>query len=396
MNDNFDVTVVGGGPVGSTIAYYLSQNGLSVCIVEKKKEIGYPLQCAGILSKHIFDLNQLPEDIILNNVKGAFLHSNNHILNVKKQNDEAFVIDRIRYDEFLLKRAIDNGVELISQKAIDFDIENAVTYLSNSKQISSKVIVGCDGYNSLLSSKMGNVQSNFNATQFLVKINDEHIHSFRNSDEDIKKYVDTYLLEEILPGFLWIIPTVENIYRIGLFSNDSHKQQNVFLNNFLQANFDFEIMEKYKGFIPIYNEKNNLVKNRSVLIGDAAAQIKPTSGGGLIMAFDACKLASEYICQAIEKDLNSLYGYESEFNRKYAKEINYQFKVQKTLNLLDNNDIDYLFKKLKENNCEELISTYGDMDKQSVLVKEFIKRGLIFKIIPAFLLKKVTKIFDFR
>lgn len=37
-----------------------------------------------------------------------------------------------------------------------------------------------------------------------------------------------------------------------------------------------------------------------------------------------------------------------------------------------------MFTKLKEKNAEEIISKYGDMDKQSILVKEFIKRGLIF------------------
>ena len=58
--------------------------------------------------------------------------------------------------------------------------------------------------------------------------------------------------------------------------------------------------------------------------------------------------------------------------------------------------MDYFFLKLRQNNCEELISEYGDMDKQSKLVKEFIKRGLILKIMPAFLFKKVVNIFGFR
>ena len=70
--------------------------------------------------------------------------------------------------------------------------------------------------------------------------------------------------------------------------------------------------------------------------------------------------------------------------------------MQKTLNLLDVKDIDYFFDKLKKNDCERIISEYGDMDNQSVLVREFIKRGLIFKIIPKFLFKKVVNIFGFR
>lgn len=67
------------------------------------------MQCAGILSRHIFDFNQLPDEVILNTVTGAFLHTQNHILKVKKEEPVAYIIDRIAYDEYLLKRAIDAG-----------------------------------------------------------------------------------------------------------------------------------------------------------------------------------------------------------------------------------------------------------------------------------------------
>ena len=392
----FDVSIIGGGPVGSTIAYCLSKRGLSVCIIEKKKEIGHPLQCAGILSNRIFTLNELPEEFILNRVKGAVIHSQNHTLNVKKDHDAAYVIDRVNYDAFLLDRAVSNGVRIINQKAVDFDIENSIVCLSDGEKVQSKVIIGCDGHNSGLSRHMGNEISSFNASQFLVGIDDEDMASFRDFDMDIPDYVDTCIFEEILPGFLWIIPVGDGLYRIGLFSNQSHKKQDAFLQDFLKENFEFEIIEKYKGFIPIFNEENMLVKDRAVLIGDAAGQIKPTSGGGLLIAFDACKIACDYICQAVGNDsYEVLKNYERDFMDSYSREFSYQFKVQKSFALLGKDDFDYLFTKLKENDGEKLISELGDMDEQSLLVKEFIKRGLIFKIVPSFLFKKIGKIFGF-
>lgn len=397
MNFDYDVVVVGAGPVGSTISYYLAQNGLDVAIVEKKKQIGYPLQCAGILSRHIFENNELPDEVIVNAVKGAFLHTKNHILNVEKQEDVAYIIDRIAYDQFLLNRAIENGVKLINQKVIDVDTEKGIAFFSNDERITSRIIVACDGYNSSISSIIGNDQRNFPASQMLVSIDEKIMSQFRKSDKPIGDYVDTYLFEDILPGFLWIIPLVNDQYRIGLFSHQSHKEQGKFLMDFLNENFDYEIVEKYKGFIPIYDGENKLVENRVLLIGDAASQVKPTSGGGLLIAFDCCKIASRYIIESIEKDdVGILQGYQVEFTKKYSKEFSYQFKVQNTLNLLNDKDLDYLFQKLGENDCEKIISEYGDMDNQSVLVKEFIKRGLIFKIVPTFLFKKVVNIFGFR
>ena len=397
MSLDSEVVIIGSGPVGSTIAYYLSQRNLDVTLVDKKNQIGYPLQCAGILSKHIFDYNELPDNLILNTVKGAFLHTQNHILKVEKQENAAYIIDRIAYDEHLFKRAIENGVKFINEKAIDYDIENGITYLSHGTQINSKVIIGCEGYNSGLSQKMGNTQSNFNASQMLVEISDENIQSFRDSIASIDEYVDTYLTNDILPGFLWVIPLGNNQFRVGLFSNHTHKQQNDMLNDFLNQNFEHEIIEKYKGFIPIFNEKNLLVKGHAVLIGDAAGQVKPTSGGGLLIGFDACEMASRHVANAVENDdINLLRDYQKEFHKKYHKEFSYQFKVQRTLGLLSDEDLDYFFMKLRQNDCERIISEYGDMDRQSTLVKEFIKRGLIFKIMPTFLFKKIINIFGFR
>ena len=88
----FDVVVVGAGPVGSTIAYYLKDTGLDVALVDKKRQIGHPLQCAGILSKHVLDFNELPDEVILNEVTGAFLHTKKYILKVEKDKTAALTI----------------------------------------------------------------------------------------------------------------------------------------------------------------------------------------------------------------------------------------------------------------------------------------------------------------
>ena len=397
MNFDFDIVIIGAGPVGSTVAYNLSNKGFDIAIIDKKKHIGYPLQCAGILSENIFKTNELPDEIILNTVKGAFLHSQNHILNVEKDTVQAYIIDRIAYDEYLLNRAIENGAEFINQKVTHVNSAEGITYLSGNEKITSKIVIGCDGYNSTLSEGMGNSQNNYPASQMLVKITESDMQRFRDTSKNIDNYVDTYLMEDALPGFIWVIPLKDDLYRIGLFSNQSHKLQDETIINFLKQNFEYEIIEKYKGFVPIFDEKNHIVKDRLMLIGDAAGQIKPTSGGGLLVAFDACNMAAKYAAQSIDKsDIKILRKYEKEFKDRYLKEFNYQYKVQKTLNLLSDDDIDYFFLKLKENDGENLISQYGDMDTQSELVKEFIKRGLIFKIIPTFLFKKVINIFGFR
>lgn len=208
MNFDYDVCVVGAGPVGSTISYYLSLKGLSVVLLDKKTKIGYPLQCAGILSSHVEDFNELPEDIILNKVKGAFLHSPNQILKVEKSSDVAYVIDRVAYDQFLLKRAIGSGVKLIYKKAIDFDIDEGLVTLQNNQIIKSKIIVGCDGYDLDLSNHM--LLSNDDLDYLFSKLNEndgeELISKYGDMDNQsklVKEAIKRGLIFKVIPSFLF-------------------------------------------------------------------------------------------------------------------------------------------------------------------------------------------------
>ena len=404
MSFDYDVTIIGAGPIGSTLAYELAKEDINVCLIDKKKVIGLPLQCAGIINKRVLD----PDELILNKAKGAVLHSKNHSLSVSKEEDQAIIIDRVALDQFLYKRAIKNGVDAyLSSKVVAIDdVKGKVSFQNESteKSIRSKIIVGADGPLSIVSSAFGNDFDYYCASQYLVKVNED------NND---MPFVDLYAYGDLFPGFIWQIPVNKNIYRIGLFSNYDFKMQNEILDDFLENDFkydDYEIIEKYKGKIPIYNKKNRLYKNRALLIGDAASQIKPTTGGGLLIGFEAVEMAKNAIVKALNsEDFNSLNleketyddikilqdnfkSYQKDFEKRFLNEFSYQFKVQKTLCTLSDDDLDYFFEKLKEKEADKLISEYGDMDNQSILVKEFLKRGLILSLLPAIHKRELAKI----
>lgn len=397
MSFDYDVAIVGGGPIGSTLAYKIAKEGYKVAILDKKKEIGIPLQCAGIVSKNLMDVNEIPDNLILNSVKGAYLHSSNNTLKVEKNHTEAFIIDRIAYDKFLAERAVNSGVKFFNQYKVTYiDPDNGIIRCQNNMEVSAKVIVGADGSKSFVSSLLNEKFNYFNASQYLVEINTSSRDNIINTNA--VEFVDLFAISKILPGFLWCIPTSDSSFRVGLFSNNSYKDQKEILNSFLANDERFKessIIEKYHGKIPIFDKNKKIIKDRILLIGDAASQLKPTTGGGLIIGFDTTNLAKDAIIKSLNNgNINFLKDYEKNFKKKYAKELNYQIRVQKTLENLSDNDLDYMFNKLKEKNAEEIISKYGDMDKQSILVKEFIKRGLIFSIIPKVFFRKLISIWS--
>lgn len=405
MTFDYDVAIVGAGPIGSTLAYELAKENIKVCLIDKKKVIGLPLQCAGIINKRVLDINQIPDEFILNKVKGAFIHSKNHSLTVSKDENQALIIDRVALDQYLFKRAVQEGSDYyLSSKVLSIDdISGEAEFKrdSNVETIKSKIIVGADGPLSVVSSAIGNESDYYCASQYLVKVDDIREMSF----------VDLYAYENLFPGFIWSIPTYKNIFRVGLFSDYDYKKQSEILDDFLKNDFkydNYEVIEKYKGKIPIYNKDNRLYKNRALIIGDAASQVKPTTGGGLLIGFEAVKMAKQAIVNALTSndELNSdgivenggeilqnvFKDYQKDFEERFLKEMSYQFKVQETLCTLSDDDLDFFLVKLKENDADKLISEYGDMDNQSIVVKELLKRGLVFSLLPAIHKKQLAKI----
>lgn len=69
-----------------------------------------------------------------------------------------------------------------------------------------------------------------------------------------------------------------------------------------------------------------------------------------------------------------------------------QLRLQNLFKTLSDSDLDYMFDKLKEKGAEKIISEYGDMDSQSPLVKELIKNGILFTILPKILSRRILSL----
>jgi len=383
---NYDVAIVGAGPVGSTFARYVAEKGLKVAIFEKKKEIGVPLQCAGLLGNKIKDVNVLPDEVILNEIYGACLYSpsSTMISMRKKEEPLAYVLDRVAYDKYLAQLAVDQGVELfLNHRAEKIDIETGEIHFKD-KKISAEIIVGADGHASIVSETFNNASKYVHASQYLI---DAGENAFK---ED---YFQVYVNSKISPGFLWVIPISEYTARVGLFGDFDYKDLSEILNDFLKNNETLrnaKILKKYHGKIPIYDPKKDIVKNRAILIGDAASQVKPTTSGGLIIGFNCAKIASEVVYEAISsQNIDILKKYQKRYKKMYNTELKMQLKVQDTYKSLDDENLDSVILKLKEKEVGKIVSEYGDLDSQSPLMIKLIKNGVIFSVLPKLLSRKI-------
>lgn len=388
-----DILIVGAGPVGTTYARYMAEKGFKVGIIEKKARIGIPLQCAGLLGKQIKDVNILPQELIINPFYGAYLYSpSNHILKVHKDKPEAYVIDRVGYDQFLAQKAVEAGAELyLKHQVKDLNSKTGEVFIKNGKaDFTGRIVVGADGHNSFTARKVNHkpeVNNSLQAAQFLVDFPRD---LFNMHCVHLQAYAST------APGFIWMIPLSNSQARVGIFGSYTYHALNKILKTYLNSKpklNGYRIVKKYHGKIPVYNSKKEIVKNNILLLGDAASQVKPTTGGGLIMGFKCAQIAADITEKALENDdIKILNEYESFYRKNFKSELKTQLMVQKIFKSLNDDDLDHMFIKLKEEGAEDMISDFGEMDDQSPLVKLMFKRGLLFKILPKILARGVSSL----
>ena len=380
---NYDIIVVGGGQIGSTYAYKMAKLGYDVALFDMKNRIGQPLQCAGIVSTNIKDTKNLPEEFISNKVKGANLLSpNGTSITVEKDDNSAYVLDRVLYDKYLFNRAVDAGATAFyGERVLDVDMDNTRITTTNGKYSSNIIAVAC-GPNSATSKKMNPnfKEESYTGIQYTLK-----------TEPSDTEYVDVRVNTSILPGFIWKIPVSPTEQRLGLFTNGSHKQANQILINMMDSGST--IIQKHYGLIPRFNVNKKIVENNTILLGDSANQIKPTTGGGLVTGFNCTTIAAKNSNKMLEEDNNNyLKQYETEYHKKYDSEFKAQQNVQKIIKSMDEDDFNYMFKELKDNNVDKIISEYGDMDNQVPLLKQLVKTGVIFKLLPKIGVRRLKNI----
>ena len=111
------------------------------------------------------------------------------------------------------------------------------------------------------------------------------------------------------------------------------------------------------------------------------------------MGFVSAEIASKAASKALEtSNTEKLTDYDKQYHERFKKELKVQLMVHKIFKSLSDDDLDYMFRKLKQEGAEAIISKYGDMDTQSTLVKEMLKRGIIFSILPKMLSWRISNL----
>ena len=387
----YDVVIAGGGPIGGYVAKEIANKGHKVAILEEHKSIGEPLKCAGLVTPRVFGITKSSKEIILQNkVKGANIHSpSGNTLTIGGDKTYAFVIDRQKFDEEIIKTAEKRGAELfLGNKLTSAKRKKMQIELKTSKnnEIKCKLLIGADGANS----KTREIFNLPQPTEFLKGIGREIKNTNLNPD-----FVEIFTGQNIAPGFFaWIIPTNEEGTegRIGLCtSQDAPHPPAFYLSNFLKNKLthpylkNINIEKKTGGIVPLGPLKKTYSSNL-LLVGDAAAQVKPTSGGGLYTGLLCARHCVNIATDALDKNnFNSTFlkSYHKLFSANIGKELKSGMRLRRIFKKLSDKQIEKYVKFFQNPEITDIISRYGDIDYPSKLIKPMLKKSpSLIKLLP--------------
>jgi len=378
----YDAIIVGAGPVGGHVARRIAEKKFKVAIFERNKHIGTPVKCAGLITSRVFDILDIQkEKVILNKIKGANIHSpSDNILKIGGDKVHALVIDREKFDNEIIKKAKEKGAEIflensvLSSQKINDHIE-----ISTLKKIDAKcnLLIGADG-------PCSKIRDRFilpEPKEFLRGIGAEITNVHMDPD-----FLEIFVGEKIAPGFFaWVIPTNDKgtTARIGLcINNEAKNPPRHYLENLMKNTScskllkNAEIIKYTGGVIPIGALKRTYASNIMV-VGDAAAQVKPTSGGGIYTGLSCANYCADVAIESLEKnnfDANFLKKYHKLWSSKLGRELFLGMSFRKIFKNLKDEQFDKYIKKFQDPKITEIISKYGDIDFPSKMVKPLLRK----------------------
>ncbi len=369
---NYDVVVVGAGPAGAIAAKYAALNGASTLLIEEHASIGSPVQCTGLISTAALKECETGEgDFVLNKMKGAFVYApNGDELVVRGKDVKAYVIDRKIFDRALAERALDAGVDLLLKTRFIGMERGKISVISNGekKEICVSVIIGADG----VQSSVGRAAGLPRCEKFLSGIQFEAPYDAKDPE-----FVEIFTGKTIAPGFFaWAVPFNGNA-RIGLAKNPGapakYYLEKLLTHPVVASRYRGSRTEFVLGGIPLGPPKKT-VTDGVMLVGDAAGQVKPTSGGGIYMGAVCAKIAGEVAARASRKEA-SLEEYEKRWRSAVGRELAIGMRIHKSLGKLSDENLNEFIAFLNKPEIREVITEYGDMDHPSILLQKLIKSG---------------------
>ncbi|MFQ5783185.1 MAG: NAD(P)/FAD-dependent oxidoreductase [Nitrosopumilus sp.] len=343
---DFDVVVAGGSVAGLLCAREIASSGFSVLVIEEDYEIGTPEHCGGLVSiAGLEELGIVPFrktfDHMIESAKITAPNGNSFEINSKKQ--KVAEINRRELDKQIAFQAQKNGASIKVRTSFQEITDSGIR--TDDEKINCKIFVNAMGVSSLIHKDRTGILS---SAQYEIY-----------ADWIEKGKVKVIFDQEKYPGFFaWIIPSGEGKGKVGVAGRGINVAET--LDKILEGKGSYSTIRKIFAPIWIKGPITNFVDGKTVIVGDAAGQAKPTTAGGIFSS----GMGGVYAGQAISKFLKTsnradLDEYQKRWMDRFGKEFEKQALARKILERVDNKTINKLFESI----TPEIIKDISEKDE---------------------------------
>ncbi|MFN7991754.1 MAG: NAD(P)/FAD-dependent oxidoreductase [Candidatus Micrarchaeia archaeon] len=351
------IHVVGCGPAGSIAAMSALRSGHEVVISEDHPVSGLPENCSGLFSRD--GLESLSGFIdyrgyVIRPIHGADIHLGDQSLTIRRSEPVGFVCDRAAMDSALAQNAADAGA------VINYGERVRGAFRSDN-------IIGADG-------PLSTVARLFNfprIPRFASTL--QSLVPYRAEDPDA---VEVFLSNSVFPGFFgWIIPHDEYTAEFGA--------------GVLMPDRPLEAWKKLlrrKGVDGAHHPRGAIIplsvrprtamrtgRTNILLAGDAAGQVKSTTGGGVIFGGNCASIAGRFAAEPAR--------YEAEWRLRFGPDLAMHGMVHDYLRTRTDAELSALGRKLKKLNFDGYLSNHGHMDRPTKMLRPELFAHMLRNII---------------
>ena len=344
----YDVVIAGGSVAGLLCAREIAENKNSVLVIEEDYEIGTPEHCGGLVStKGLEKLGVIPFgktfDYLIESAKIYAPNGNSFSINSKKQ--QVAEISRRELDKQIAHQAQKNGAVIKVRTSFQELTKEGVR--TNEGEVKCKIFVDARGVSSLIQKDRTGILS---SAQYEIY-----------ADWIKKGRVEVFFDQEKYPGFFaWIIPSGEGKGKVGVAGRGIKVAE--ILEKFLEEKGSYSTIRKIFAPIWIKGPIKKFVDGKTVIIGDAAGQAKPTTSGGIYTSGMGGIFAGRAISKFLKTNKKSdLEEYQKQWRQQFEGEFEKQLLARKILERIDNNTINKLFDSITPEITKE-ISEKEDFD----------------------------------
>lgn len=355
-----DAVVVGGSFCGSYCARELARRGVETTVLEEHNQPGKFHKCSGLFSKTgLESLGLKHEPCVLNEIRGARFHAGRIEATVARSSTVALACDRQKLDEITASEAMTAGARFKFNSHAESVKKNGGGFkvaLANGRTENSRVLVGADGCNSTVARSLE--FPIIPARDFVLAWEAE----FERCNAE-KEFVHVILdVDEYGGFFAWAIPLDEGV-RIGMatrnFKRLNAAKESLLRNPVVAAMQPSRKKREFNHLIPLACRTRTQNEN-CLLVGDAAGQVKATTGGGIVLGGKCAAIAAREIAESLQQ--GTPLAYENAWRAEVGGTLAAHALLRKAYNALPAETVPAMLAMAKTFGATTLASAFGDMD----------------------------------